>query len=368
MGESRSSDWMAFEQAKDQSNLELARRNSDQSERYDKFGRERRAIPEPEGVYADSSMALKIASRVKKGNQPIALFTDIDNTFYRQEEAELSGKLASILDENKWGLVYVTGRDLPAVEGQDDLPQADIVVASVGTEIFVKKPDGTYEQDSGYRKLLLGTWDRAEVYKVAQQLVNENEALEFQPRDVSGTFVREGAGQEPQEFKISFNISGDQKTADQICALVEERISGARVVLSQDIHKENWWNLDLLPIHAGKELAVRHLTEKLGLIGHVGGDSGNDISMLVDSGLPAILVGNAHEHVKAEVVGLEMMPTSSGMQVRRLENGCKIACGREKVDEAAAGLINALQQGDLNPEEAQWFIHSLICLSERDKR
>jgi HAD superfamily hydrolase (TIGR01484 family) len=363
-GEVNSGEWLAYEQAKQEGTLESARVLHEGGQE-DPPEETRRSI-ELEGVYADSAIGAKIEARVKAGNQPIALFSDIDNTFYKKGEVDLSEKLDRMLTKNNWGLVYDTGRDFPMVDEQKDLPKADVVVGAVGTEIFVKKSDGNYEQDQDYRDLLLGTWDRDEVYVIAQELVDENEGLIFQPRDVPGAAERGDTDQSPQEFKISFNIEGDHERARQITSTIEGRLPGARVILSQDINRPDWWNVDLLPVHAGKELAVRYLSEKLGIGGMVSGDSGNDMSMLTESGCPGILVGNAHDHVKAEVVTLEPM-ASFGMETRKLPNGCKISYGRKGIDDAATGLMNALRQGDLTGEDAKWFVKSFIELSKEEE-
>lgn len=357
---------LAFQQAKETANLEYARRIREGEDGFDKLGHE--ALPEVElkGVYENSAIAGKIEKRRELGLSPVALFSDIDNTFYKKGMVETTNRLNQVLGKNDWGLIYVTGRDFPGVEQQTDLPKADVVVGAVGTEIFVRQKDDSYTADEDYRNLLLGTWNREKIYGTAQQLVEENSDLVFQERDVPGAYESGKVDQPPQEFKISFNIFGNTETAHRISQLIEDEIEGAKVVLSQDINDPNRWNVDLLPISAGKELAVRYLTEKLGIRGIVGGDSGNDLSMLVEGGHPAILVGGSHEHVKAEILQFEPA-ASTGMQMRELPNGKRVAFGRDSIDTAAQGLINVLQQGDFNPEDAKWFVQSLYEVSKQEE-
>jgi len=365
---------LAFQQEKDKANLEYARRISHDASReaqeqpriYDELGKEQTVESEITGLYQDSSIADKIAKRRESSQSPVALFTDIDNSFYRKGQVDTTQKLDHMLNDNNWGLIYETGRDFSMVDSQADLPKADVVVGAVGTEISLRKKDGTYIPDEEYRKLLLGTWDRDEVYAKSQQIVAANPEIIFQERDVPGAFEAGQTNQPPQEFKISFNVSGDNSVAERIKNVLEQDIAGARVVLSQDMNDPMKWNIDLLPIHAGKELAVRYLSGKLGVRGMAAGDSGNDLTMLTDSGHPAILVGGAHEGVKSSIMQFGTSSSFSS-EARELPSGHRIIIGDDKTDLAAQGIINVLGQGDLNPEDAKWFVKSMYELSKREE-
>lgn len=206
-----------FEDIKEQSNLEYARRIRSQDEKYDKFGQEKLPDIELTGIYKESSLADKIERRRALGLSPVSMFSDIDNTFYRKGEAETTEKLSEILNRNNWGIIYITGRDFPMVDNQEDLPKADVVVGAVGTEIFVRDKEGGYQQDEEFRQLLLNTWDREEVYLQAQEIVERSqEKLKFQGRDVPGAYNPEDPKSEPpQDFKISFNVFGSPEDAKQ---------------------------------------------------------------------------------------------------------------------------------------------------------
>ncbi len=365
----------AYDQAKAEANLEYGRRVTRDHEReengedriYGELGQERVIKKELTGLFKDSSIADKIKRREGAGLSPVALFTDIDNTFYRKGQVEATHKLECVLLDNDWGLTYVTGRDFQMVDEQTDLPKADVVVGAVGTEIYVRSKDGKYAMDEEYRKLLLGTWDRGEVYKISQEIVAFNPSIVFQERDVPEANESGKTNHPPQEFKISFNVFGDNKAAQSMVDIMNNKIRGARVILSQDIHDPQRWNIDLLPVHAGKELAVRYLSEKLGVRGVVSGDSGNDLTMLTDSRYPAILVGGSHEHVKGEIMQFIPAPGPS-MQTRELVTGHKIIIGEDGIDTAAKGLLNNLQKGDFNPEDAKWFVRSLYELSRQEDK
>lgn len=73
--------WMLkIEQAKGETNLERVRSGEPIQEELPKI--------EFTGVYEDSNIAAKIQKRLEKGQHPLALFSDIDNTFYRKDQVE----------------------------------------------------------------------------------------------------------------------------------------------------------------------------------------------------------------------------------------------------------------------------------------
>ncbi len=357
---------LRHQQAKEEGLLEQARREREEPEKYGQ-GREVIVNPELGGVYKTGTIADKIEERLGRGQDPLALFSDIDGTFYHEDIPEVSEKLSHILEENSWGLVFVTGRDFRMVDEQENLPKADVVVGAVGTEIHVRQKDGSYVRDEEFRDLLLDTWDRKEIYKESKEIVKENEKIVFQTRDLPGALESGKVDQPPQEFKISFWIDGDLEEAQRFAELFKERTPGAETVLSADINSDSF-NLDLLPQGAGKGAAIKYLSAKLGVGGIVAGDTGNDVSMLLESGHPAILVGGATKEAKTAVMGYEGSKdmASFSSQVRKLPGGQRIMIGRDNSEKAGRALIHALQQGDLNPKDARWFVSSLYRLSKKE--
>lgn len=269
------------------------------------------------------------------------------------------------MKQEQMAKIYITGRDQPMVESQTDLPKADIVAGAVGTEIYVKQKDGGYKLDEEYRQILLNTWDREKIYQAAQRLVAENLGLMFQPRDVPGAFERGETNQQPQKFKISFHVFGEYTDIERMVELLEKELVGARAIGSTDIHNPKKFNIDLLPLHAGKELAIRYLAEKFGLKGFAAGDSGNDLSMLLEGGQPAILVGGARQEAKTIVLETgEPSPRSDVREFRQEDLIQKIYVGGNHHDDAAKGIVNALSRGDFNPNNAVQLVNSLYQLSK----
>lgn len=359
-----------YEDTKAASNLEISRRISSGEEAVVSLDEAETEMPK---IFANSTIQGKIETRIGQGKQPVALFTDIDHTFYHPEETEAMADLYHLIEDNKYGLIYVTGRDLPMVLEQKDLPQTDIIVTAVGTEIYIRTRDGEYAADENYAQLLRKNWKREDVYAAVGQIVDErSEAAQFQPRDKRESEEgRDPRG--PQEFKISLWVDG--QTADYITSLSEEvqaKVPHCQVITSEDINIPQRFNIDILPEGVSKSFAVRYLTRALGLKGFVAGDSGNDVAMLVESGHTGILVGGARQDAKKALVEIgDKDESTTGLIIfREGEQGKRqrVVIGRDDVDRAARGIINVLGRADLNPHDAKDFVLSLYRLSQAKKK
>jgi len=118
---------LAFEQAKQEELLAASKRKFELPTR-----------TELAEQYQNSDIGEKIKERRRWGRRPVILFTDIDNTFYREDRKEDMLLLKRAIDESQIGLVYITGRrDFHKYEG--DIPKPDILVGAAGTEIYICK-------------------------------------------------------------------------------------------------------------------------------------------------------------------------------------------------------------------------------------
>lgn len=225
------------------------------------------------------------------------LASDLDGTLIPLERtpkrlAEVHA-LANVLAP--LGLAYVTGRHLSlGLEGIADvgLPQPDWFVCDVGTSVYRRAGDH-YEIDQDYRSLMreaLGGLTGPELVEALGEL--------------DGIWLQEAEKQ--AEFKVSFYTEGRH---EGFVDMVRDRLAavGARanLVASFDpVSKRGL--LDLLPENVAKDSAVRHLTEVagVGLDGVIyAGDSGNDLAAML-SGVRAIVVGNADEALKTDLIAL----------------------------------------------------------------
>lgn len=201
------------------------------------------------------------------------LITDIDNTLIGESNEALP-ELAQILKayQGNMGFAVATGRNarsaLEILEAHQ-VPMPDIMISSVGTEIYYGK-DLYY--DRGWETHIASQWERDKIVK----LLSEFDFLEYQ----------EEASQ--RKFKVSFNMKpGKDRLAKVHDALLKSR---CRYTLIYSHEKY----LDIIPYRASKGKAIRYISYKWEIpLDHllICGDSGNDEEML--RGEPrGVVVGN----------------------------------------------------------------------------
>jgi sucrose-phosphate synthase len=200
------------------------------------------------------------------------LITDIDNTLVGDDSSldELLGMLSANRGTIAWGVA--TGRCLRKVTealAEYKVPPPDIVISSVGTEIYYGSellPDKGWSQHLTYR------WKPELIRKALKSL----------------DFLYDQTEEEQRAFKISYLMEDDPELLAQVHKALKEH------KLSYNLEFSNSQFLDIIPFRASKGKAVRYLSYKwefpLKSI-MVCGDSGNDEEMLrgVTCGL---VVGN----------------------------------------------------------------------------
>lgn len=229
------------------------------------------------------------------------LISDIDNTLIGDGEA-----LRELLDRleaagSRVGFGVATGRRLDSVvEVLEEwgVPQPDVIVSAVGTEIHYgaeRVADESYQRHLGYR------WDGPRL----------REAM----RGLPGIRIQEET--EQRRFKLSYYVDPDEAPPlrDISRHLRRQRLQ-ANVVFSHGQF------LDLLPVRASKGGAVRYLAMKWGIPLErilVAGDSGNDEEMLTGNTL-GVVVGN-HSEELAKLRGRERIYFAQGHYARGILEG-----------------------------------------------
>lgn len=200
------------------------------------------------------------------------LITDLDNTLVGDDSSlgELLGILASRREMVAWGVA--TGRCLRKVlQGLAEykIPPPDIIISSVGTEIYYGSellPDKGWSQHLNYK------WKPKQIREALADL----------------DFLYTQKEEEQRAFKISYIMEDDPELLAKVHQVLKARN------LAYNLQFSNSQFLDIIPFRASKGKAVRYLSYKwefpLKSI-MVCGDSGNDEEMLrgVTCGL---IVGN----------------------------------------------------------------------------
>lgn len=229
------------------------------------------------------------------------LAMDLDRTLLPNGKDPYDGSIRLLFKPvQKIGLptVYVSGRNLRLfrkAKREYDLPNPDYLIASVGTELYVKK-DGTLKKDISWNKAVLEKspgWSYADAVKAVKGA------------KISDLKIQGKAKQ--NKFKASFYIYADSAKKRKNRAGVAKKAlkkAGvpARVIYSYDPLLEAGL-LDVLPSGADKSLALEFVRKKLGLSKKqviYCGDSGNDIAPF-SAGYKTILVKNAPANIKSLV-------------------------------------------------------------------
>lgn len=157
-----------------------------------------------------------------------------------------------------------------------ELPQPNVLITSVGSEIYWNTPHGL-RRDDDYSAAIGPGWQPDRVSK----LLDSVEGLVPQV-DV-----------EQRRWKRSYFIDR-REVADEVRRILRDAGCAARVIVS---HRRL---LDVLPVKAGKGAAMRHVAMKSGIaLDRVVavGDSGNDLDMLQQC-RNAVLVRNYDEDLR----------------------------------------------------------------------
>jgi sucrose-phosphate synthase len=217
------------------------------------------------------------------------LITDIDDTLISsdvmgnpQENDDVTRGLDDLREvlshRGNLGFGLATGRSLELVKEvltSHNLPQPDVVISSVGSEIYYGEH---LRPDHGYAKHISYQWKPAGIRKVLAE-------LDFlQPQEEST--------QRP--YKISYYLEDIHGRLEH----VRNRLAEAK--LRHTLIYSRGQFLDILPQRASKGKAIRYLSYKWSIAPEhiaVAGDSGNDEEMLRGR-FKAIVVGNYSQELE----------------------------------------------------------------------
>ncbi len=206
------------------------------------------------------------------------LVCDIDNTLVGDGEA-LARLLGVIKRErDKLGFVVATGRSVELTQEvlqEHNIPQPDILITSVGTEIH----EGPHlDPAEGWASHIRYNWDRDGVVATL--------------KDMPGLRLQGKEGQRP--YKVSYFVDEDasEEKGQEIEREVRQRLRVAGLRFTAVFSHGRY--LDILPVRASKGKAIRYLADKWEIPVSrvlVAGDSGNDEEMLRGNTM-GVVVGN----------------------------------------------------------------------------
>lgn len=209
---------------------------------------------------------------------PFLFVTDLDNTLVGDDQAlvELNRQLNQHRGEYGTKIVYATGRSptlYRQLQAEKQLLEPDAFIAAVGTEIYL---NGSDTPDPTWSERLSQAWNRDLVVATTAHFAD----LVPQPDS------------EQRPFKVSFFLTEAiaMEVLPQLESLLQERGLDTKLIYSTG------QDLDILPRHSDKGLAMQFLRQQWGIEPDqtvVCGDSGNDIALFSVGEERGIIVGNA---------------------------------------------------------------------------
>ncbi len=210
------------------------------------------------------------------------LITDIDDTLVGDDKSlkEFIRIIEKHRDEVGFGVA--TGRSLELVEEilrEKNIPVPDVIISSVGTEIYYGPDLKKLNSDSGWKSHISYQWKPDRI----KEVLSEFDFLSPQKRDGE------------RDFKISFNMDPNNDNL----ALIHQRLTESK--LRYKLIFSHGAYLDILPQRASKGRAIKYLGNKWDITPNnilVSGDSGNDYEMLYGKRL-AVVVGNHSPEIES---------------------------------------------------------------------
>lgn len=213
---------------------------------------------------------------------PFLFVSDLDNTLVGDDQAlaELNRQLSQHRTEHGTKIVYATGRSpslYRQLQTEKQLLQPDALIASVGTEIYL---NGSDTPDPVWSERLSQAWDRDLVVATTAHFAD----LIPQPDS------------EQRPFKVSFFLTEAMavEVLPQLESLLPKQGLDIKLIYSTG------QDLDILPRHSDKGLAMQFLRQQWGIDPEqtvVCGDSGNDLALFSVGEERGIIVGNAQKEL-----------------------------------------------------------------------
>lgn len=191
------------------------------------------------------------------------LISDLDGTLVEGEDIAGLKELSKFIEDNNiiFGIASGRNQELTSKALQDyDLPQADILICSAGTEIYYTH---NFLPDPGWETHISHQWKRREL----QQALQGYGKLKLQEEDAQW------------KYKLSYYVDSSFNEDDlaNLYKFLDDKKLRARILLTDNKY------LDIIPVRAGKGNAVRYLSYKWEIpITQIftAGNGGNDIGML----------------------------------------------------------------------------------------
>jgi len=222
----------------------------------------------------------------------ILICSDLDRTLIPNGTQAVSSGALEVFSElcqlSHIQLCYVTGRNLNLTTkaiADYKLPSADFLICDVGASAYYYQ-DNKYIVDLSWRNEIESDWNGMDINLIHELL-----------DDIDDLIIQESHNQ--SMYKLSyFSHSKPEKQITEINKRLSLISININIISSYDEVKKQYL-IDILPKSVSKLHAINFLMEKNGDTYDntvFCGDSGNDMDVFL-SGIPSIIVNNAHQDV-----------------------------------------------------------------------
>ncbi|BDA47308.1 Sucrose-phosphatase 1 [Coccomyxa sp. Obi] len=270
-----------------------------------------------------------MASNVLSHPHRFILVSDLDWTMVDHNDKENRALNAfNQLWESKFAkdslLVFSTGRShalYSELRKEVPLGNPDVLVCSVGTEIFFEAAGASPEANKDWAAELDQGWDRAKAVEIAGSIPELSPQAESEQR--------------PHKLSYYVGVKGDEAKA--VISRLQDALNqaGVRVKLIYS----GGVDLDILPEGASKGKGLEFLLRQIKEAGNapkdgvmVCGDSGNDVELFAVPGVRGCMVVNAHDELK------DWCNAHASPQIFQASQRC------------AGGIVEALEHFKLVPQ------------------
>jgi hydroxymethylpyrimidine pyrophosphatase-like HAD family hydrolase len=317
--------------------------------------------PSVSDCFANSSVLSQLQSQSERGRARTAIFSDIGDTLiaHNLEPRAIADaqRLRRMVDERSWPLIAVSGVEFTDVQqrlADSDIPMTSVVIASVGTVIWVRQVDGTFLKDEAYDRRMQSTnYNRLDIVKKTKAIIKELQPelrIVFQnPKQEERWLKHPTSTYWP--YKVSLHYLSSPDRAASVASTFGQQFPDFEIVFCEETNfnshlapdaPERMYCLDIVP--ATQADAINYLVERLDITdGFKAGDSGNDVHMLLNSDpLTPILVGGYQPEALATITQRLVTGNKKG-PVHRLDDGRSIYIENNHTYHAATSLLRAIR-------------------------
>lgn len=308
-----------------------------------------------------------------RGWERTALRSDHDNSFFKQEARGDTMKLADVAKKHDIPIIIVTGNDAQLLMQRNKdqgLPLPQVIIGSVGTEIWVLTREGktapTYIRDPEFdHRLQQHHFDRKAIVTQAQNTIttwNDDKTmqqwqLDFQHPDTEKAFLSGTPTADTQPYKVSFYAFALDSDREKLERQFRTQFPDLHMALCEEIGynktitdgQPKKFCIDLLPVEPKAE-AIDYVTEQLDIAHGLNvGDSGNDIPLITKTDRSrgdAVLVGGSKPELIEQIIQKGDARKMLGTILEgwyKLPDGRKVFSRQDQSHVAAGSIIEAVK-------------------------